>query len=161
LILVITRYSAGINGAGRSVMERVRASGPFNRLVERSEEESEPITFGFVFGVLAVLGGFLAIAVAWYHAGNTDEVWIQNQEIMSGGFGGIALVLTGSALLIRDRLGRSQQALLRSLQALAPGRAADAGGPDLGPEPPAPEESQPVPNGAHEVRTRLTARARS
>jgi branched-chain amino acid transport system permease protein len=159
LILVITRYSAGINGAGRSVMERVRASRPFAALVERSAEEAEPITVGLVFGMLAVAGGFLAIAVAWYHAGNTDQVWIQNQEIMSGGFGGLSLVVTGSALLIRDRMGRSQAALIRSLEAV--GRAAAAEVPDFIPELVAPEESEPLPGRKRTGRSPLPARVRS
>ena len=45
-----------------------------------------------------------AIALAWYHAGNTDQLWIQNQELLSGGIGGGALVVLGAALLIRDAL---------------------------------------------------------
>lgn len=159
LILVITRYSAGINGAGRSVMERMRASRAFTNLVDRSEEEPEPITVGLVLGVVAILAGFLAIAVAWYHAGNTDQVWIQNQEIMSGGFGGLSLVLTGSALLIRDRMGRAQAVLVRNLQAI--GRAPGDDLESLLPEIVASGESEAIASAARKVRVPSTARARS
>ena len=98
-------------------MERARASRAFARLAERSGEP-EPISLGLVLGAVSLAGGFLAIAFGWYHAGNTDEVWIQNQEILSGGFGGLALVVMGSALVVRDRSGRSQALLLEALQAM-------------------------------------------
>jgi hypothetical protein len=50
------------------------------------------------------VGGFGALALAWYHAGNTDQTWIQNQEMISGGLGGLGLIVLGGALLIRDAL---------------------------------------------------------
>ena len=51
------------------------------------------------------------MVLAWYHAGNTDQVWIQNQEIVSGGIGGLGLIVLGSVLLLRDALlhGRALQ----------------------------------------------------
>ena len=57
-----------------------------------------------VIGGALVAVGFAAIALAWYHAGNTDQVWVQNQELISGGIGGLALVVLGSALLVVDWL---------------------------------------------------------
>jgi hypothetical protein len=140
-------------------MERMRASRAFTNLVDRSEEEPEPITIGLVLGVVAILVGFLAIAVAWYHAGNTDQVWIQNQEIMSGGFGGLSLVLTGSALLIRDRMGRAQAVLVRNLQAI--GRAPGDDLESLLPEIVASGENEAIASAARKVRVPSTARARS
>ena len=53
---------------------------------------------------LLIVGGFAAMVVAWYHAGNTDQLWIQNQEIVSGGLGGLGLIVLGSMLLVRDAL---------------------------------------------------------
>src|SRR4029078_5817607 len=57
-------------------------------------------------GALAMLSGFGAIALAWYHAGNTSQVWIQNQELVSGGIGGLALVVCGVAALLTDQVLR-------------------------------------------------------
>ena len=56
-----------------------------------------------IAGVL-VVAGFCALAIAWYHVGNTDQLWIQNQELVSGGLGGLGLIIIGSALLVRDAL---------------------------------------------------------
>ena len=57
-----------------------------------------------VFGAAAVAAGFAAIALAWYHMGNTDAVWVQNQELMSGGIAGLGLIVVGAVLLVRDAL---------------------------------------------------------
>ena len=54
--------------------------------------------------------GVGSIALAWYHAGNTSQVWIQNQELLSGGVGGLALVLLGIGLLVYDGLARTRAA---------------------------------------------------
>jgi hypothetical protein len=62
------------------------------------------VRIGTVAGFVLVIVGFGAIMLAWYHAGNTDLVWIQNQELLSGGLGGGGLIVFGSALLIRDAL---------------------------------------------------------
>ena len=55
-------------------------------------------------GAVLVAVGFAAIGLAWYHAGNTSQVWIQNQELISGGVGGLALVVVGIGLLVYDRV---------------------------------------------------------
>lgn len=99
LITVLTRYRAGLNGIGERLMTELRRPT-------------------LVAGVAAVVAGFAAIGLAWYHAGNTDQVWIQNQEILSGGVGGLALVVTGAALLIRDAVTRSNQELGDRLEAV-------------------------------------------
>ena len=57
-----------------------------------------------VFGTAAVVAGFAAIALAWYHMGNTDAVWVQNQELVSGGVAGLGLIVVGAVLLVRDAL---------------------------------------------------------
>jgi hypothetical protein len=36
--------------------------------------------------------------------GNTDAVWVQNQELMSGGIAGLGLIVVGAVLLVRDAL---------------------------------------------------------
>ncbi len=83
-----------------------------------------------VAGVATVVAGFVAICLAWYNAGNTDQVWIQNQEILSGGVGGLALVVTGAALLIRDAVARSSQELGDRLESVL--RDVGGGGTDPG-----------------------------
>jgi len=80
-----------------------------------------------VAGVL-MLVGLAAIALAWYHTGNTDQVWIQAQEIASGGLGGIALIIVGVGLMIRAQLARNAVILARRLDRL------DAQADNAGPE---------------------------
>lgn len=114
LVLTITRYEAGLNGMGRKLMERL--VGKIN--TQRGTGQTyrpDAINLSFIGGVLAMIAGFLAIGLAWYHAGNTNQLWIQNQEMISGGLGGLALVLTGIGLLIRDRLIHVQRALAHRL----------------------------------------------
>jgi hypothetical protein len=70
----------------------------------------KPLTLSFLVGTGAIVAGFITIAIGWYHIGNTDQVWIQNQELMSGGIGGLGLIIVGVGLLIRDRLAPSGSA---------------------------------------------------
>jgi branched-chain amino acid transport system permease protein len=111
LVFTITRYQSGVNGAGRSIMERLRRFAA----ARTGDVEPEPITFGLIAAAAAVTAGFLAVGLAWYHAGNTDQTWVQNQELISGGLGGLGLVLLGVGLLIRDRIATGQRMLARQL----------------------------------------------
>lgn len=89
LIVTLTRHPAGLNGLGRQLKERLVKS------------TIRPLTI--VSAVLTAVG-FAAIGLAWYHAGNTSQVWVQNQEMLSGGVGGLALVVLGVGLLVCDRI---------------------------------------------------------
>ena len=101
LIYNVTRYQEGINGLLRHTGRQLREVAPVNRLRQLTGGGIRlPAAVGFLFVVL----GFAAIALAWYRAGNTDQLWIQNQELLSGGIGGGGLIVFGSALLIRDAL---------------------------------------------------------
>jgi branched-chain amino acid transport system permease protein len=91
LILTLTQHRAGLNGMGRQLKERSM------KLIVATR----PL---ITAGVVALALGFAAIGVAWYHAGNTSQVWIQNQELVSGGIGGLALVILGVGLVLTDRL---------------------------------------------------------
>ena len=93
LILTLTRHQTGLNGLGRQAAALVK---------ERTMQHQ--IRIRTIVGAVIVAVGFAAIALAWYHAGNTDQVWVQNQELLSGGVGGLALVVVGSALLMVDWL---------------------------------------------------------
>src|SRR5437764_14119706 len=64
-----------------------------------------PLAVGAVSAIVAGIG---AILLAWYHMGNTDQVWIQNQEI-AGCLLGLGLIVLGSALVIRDGIVRSAE----------------------------------------------------
>jgi ABC-type branched-subunit amino acid transport system permease subunit len=93
LILTLTRHQSGLNGLGRRAAELIKEHAVQHR-----------IRIPSVIGGVLVAVGFAAIALAWYHAGNTDQVWVQNQELLSGGIGGLAAVVLGSALLVVDWL---------------------------------------------------------
>jgi branched-chain amino acid transport system permease protein len=91
LIFTLTKQQAGLNGMGRQLKERImKLALPARPLITA--------------GVVALALGFAAIGLAWYHAGNTNQVWIQNQELVSGGIGGLAMVILGVGLVITDRL---------------------------------------------------------
>jgi branched-chain amino acid transport system permease protein len=100
LIYNVTRYQEGFNGLLRETGHR--AAHWKEAVVNASRRTT--IRIPVVIGAVVVIAGFGALALAWYHAGNTDQVWIQNQEIVSGGLGGLALVVFGSMLLVRDAL---------------------------------------------------------
>jgi ABC-type branched-subunit amino acid transport system permease subunit len=91
LILTLTRHPVGLNGLGRQLKERVM----------KLSVVGKPL---ITAGAVAIAVGFAAIGLAWYHAGNTSQVWIQNQELVSGGIGGLALVILGVGLVLADRL---------------------------------------------------------
>ncbi len=101
LILVITRYRAGLNGTGRQLMEWIRTT------VKRGEGTSGRPSVTTVAGLGAIALGFLSIGLAWYHAGNTDQVWVQNQLLVSGGLVGLALVILGGLALATERIVRA------------------------------------------------------
>lgn len=100
LILSLTSYRHGLNG----LLARARRF-----ITERSEVlvvNGSRIALGLagIAGIVAVVLGFGAIGLAWYHAGNTRDTFVQNQEMLSGGIGGLALVILGTGLFIADRL---------------------------------------------------------
>jgi branched-chain amino acid transport system permease protein len=139
LILTLTQHRAGLNGFGRQIAGRVRSVLPTR---ERTTMMSEEQT-GFAVRPLLLAGavvlalGFAAIALAWYHAGNTSQVWVQNQELISGGVGGLALVVVGVGLLVSDRM-----AVARAADAERWERLIDALGNGTEASPPAPRRSR-------------------
>jgi hypothetical protein len=97
LILTLTQHRTGLNGLGRRLADRLRSTRrelPLMRTIR-------PL---IAAGATAVAIGFAAIGLAWYHAGNTSQVWVQNQELISGGIGGLALVIVGVTLIAFDRV---------------------------------------------------------
>ncbi|MBV8957723.1 MAG: branched-chain amino acid ABC transporter permease, partial [Actinobacteria bacterium] len=103
LIVTLTRHPAGLNGFGRQIAARVRAVLPTReRDSTMDEHPSTRLRPLLLAGAVVLAVGLAAIALAWYHAGNTSQVWVQNQELISGGLGGLALVVVGVGLLVYD-----------------------------------------------------------
>ena len=69
----------------------------------------DPSLPGLVLMAGLVLGGFGAIAYAWFGAARTLYVPLQLPEVLSGGLGGIALIGVGLALF-DVQLGRRDAA---------------------------------------------------
>jgi branched-chain amino acid transport system permease protein len=86
-----------------TVNERVVAVNDSDPTAEQPRTKL-PLRPGLLVGAGAIVAGFTMIVLAWYHTGNTDDPFVQNQEIVSGGIGGIAVILVGVGLLIRDAL---------------------------------------------------------
>ena len=112
LLVVLTRYRAGLTGIGGSLMRIVKDSRFVAAIAARDRDDTSSdehlVTSSMVAGCVLVVLGFSAIGLAWYHIGNTDQLWIQSQELVSGGLGGMAAVILGAALLIRDQLIRNR-----------------------------------------------------
>lgn len=125
LILMLTRYKTGLNGIGRQLMQKIQSSLP----ATTAETALSRARCEVWAGVVAIAGGFTAIGFAWYHAGNTSQVWIQNQEMISGGIGGLAAVLVGVGLLIRDQIATGQRELASTLAAFGRDLQLDQPGP--------------------------------
>jgi len=119
LVLTLTQHQAGLNGMGRQLATLVK-----ERTMKRT---LRPLT---IAGGVLVAVGLAAIGLAWYHAGNTSQVWVQNQELISGGIGGLALVVVGIGMVLVDALPARHRAadaerwerLLESLEADRPAR---------------------------------------
>ena len=105
LIFTLTHHRTGLNGFGRQIAGRVRSVIPARERTMNMEDDvrtrPRPRALTLI-GAVVFAVGLAAIALAWYHAGNTSQVWVQNQELISGGLGGLALVVAGVGLLVYD-----------------------------------------------------------
>jgi branched-chain amino acid transport system permease protein len=129
LLVNLTVYKAGLNGAGRNLMQKLSRSQDrlaLNGRTLRVETRGRDVDVGgqslapaSIIGAILIAAGFLAIGLAWYHSGNTDQVWIQNQELLSGGVGGLAFVVLGVGVMLRNELRQRDVALLRAIDQLA------------------------------------------
>jgi hypothetical protein len=65
--------------------------------------------------LVCMAGGFVAVFFGWLEASGTADVRIQIQDCLSGGIGGLALLVTGAVIAhaaVSDRLaGRSEELL--------------------------------------------------
>ena len=122
LIFNVTRYQEGFNGLLRQTRQQLERKVRLMGAEARTAEDGRGgrgwggwgIRLPVVIAGLLVVAGFTSVALAWYHAGNTDQIWIQNQEIVSGGIGGLGLIVLGSVLLLRDALLQGRAAVGRS-----------------------------------------------
>ena len=103
---------------GPSVVERARArwSGMAGRL-------------GMSFSIL----GFLVIAVAWNGAADLDYAQGQLPYLLSGGFGGLGLVVVGAAMIVAESNRRDRAVLEQKLELLLVSLGRAAGGNGDGP----------------------------
>ena len=69
-------------------------------------------------GLAFALAGFLLITVAWNGAAGLDYAQGQLPYLISGGVGGLSLVILGSALLIVENARRDRALLERRLEEL-------------------------------------------
>ena len=113
LLLTLTTNKAGLNGVGTKLAALFRDGDRKDATMPTTKVRP----LAAAGGVLVALG-FAAIALAWYHAGNTDQVWVQNQEILSGGLGGMALIVVGVGLLIRDRVAQERAVVIERWERL-------------------------------------------
>jgi hypothetical protein len=92
--------------------------GPFDRLLGLLVRVQTPL------GLLLVVGGFVAVFLGWLEASGTADVRIQMQDLISGGVGGLGMLVVGGVLLqsaLADRAAqRTETALHRLADALDP-----------------------------------------
>jgi hypothetical protein len=101
------------------LLEPSRREGPFDRLLGLLVRVQTPL------GLLLVVGGFVAVFLGWLEASGTADVRIQMQDLISGGVGGLGLLVIGGVLLqsaLADRAARrTESALVRLADALEHG----------------------------------------
>jgi hypothetical protein len=86
-------------------------------------------------GLVVVAAGFVVVFFGWLDASRTADVRRQMQSLISGGFGGLGLVLVGGMLVQAEVASRSARRLERSLDRVGDVLL------DLASERPAPEPS--------------------
>jgi branched-chain amino acid transport system permease protein len=116
LIVNVTKYEEGLNGALRISREHTaalvrslahRRGRPMTGMTEATGARRARVPV--VLATMAIVAGFASIALAWYHMGNTSQTWVQNQEFVSGGIGGLGLIIVGCTILITDALLRARE----------------------------------------------------
>lgn len=80
-----------------------------------------------VLGAILISAGFAAIFLGWWYVSGNPIVSVQLTYLASGGVGGVALVLLGSALLVVFNLSRQNTLLVRLVERSAEG-GEDRGG---------------------------------
>jgi branched-chain amino acid transport system permease protein len=108
VIYTMTRQPAGLNGGLKKLTQSLhkRNTDRWRLPMLKQPKNLPPISISMFLGVLSIAAGFGTIALAWDHISRTNQLWVQNQEILSGGLAGVGMIIVGSALLVRDGLVR-------------------------------------------------------
>lgn len=89
---------------------------PFDRVLALLIKVQTPL------GLLLIVAGFAAVFFGWLEASGTADVRIQLQDLISGGVGGLGMLVIGGVLLqsaLADRAARgTEEALARLADAL-------------------------------------------
>ena len=125
LIYMIGHYQAGLNGWGRGLMHQLTSK---EHPLEQPRQARRTLTVAptLVLAAVLIVGGFFAIIVGWRHSGQTNQLWIQNQYLVSGGLIGLGLIILGVGLFLRDALLSAVSNRTLTEQAAAPRPAGPA-----------------------------------
>ena len=103
-----------------------RTRDPFDRVLALLVRVQTPL------GLLLVVAGFVAVFLGWLEASGTADVRIQMQDLISGGVGGLGMLVVGGVLLqsaLSDRAAyRTEVALARIADLLEPASGATVSG---------------------------------
>jgi nitrate reductase gamma subunit len=94
------------------LLEPKRGHDPFDRVLALLVKVQTPL------GLLLVVAGFVAVFLAWLEASGTADVRVQMQDLISGGVGGLGMLIVGGVLLqsaLADRAARRTEAGLSRL----------------------------------------------
>ena len=83
------------------------------------EDVDRRVRLGRILGLLFMLAGFLVIAKAWDGAAGQNVIPAQIPYLLSGGFMGIALVVTGVMLLLLSTVRSERQILTDKFEEMA------------------------------------------
>ena len=96
----------------RDLLESPPRRDPFDRVLGLLVLVQTPL------GLLLVVAGFVAVFLGWLEASGTADVRVQMQDLISGGFGGLGMLLVGGVLLqsaLADLAARRTEVALQRL----------------------------------------------
>jgi hypothetical protein len=94
------------------LLEPKRGHDPFDWVLALLVKVQTPL------GLLLVVAGFVAVFLGWLEASGTADVRVQMQDLISGGVGGLGMLVVGGVLLqsaLADRAARRTEAGLARL----------------------------------------------
>jgi uncharacterized membrane protein len=80
--------------------------------------QKPPPRVALYIGVLLVVAGLAAIAVGWWKSSRLDIEAGQIPYVISGGFGGLGLIVLGAGAIVMDVLQRSMWHVRRAVEDL-------------------------------------------
>jgi hypothetical protein len=82
------------------------------------QEIETPSRLPLVCGVILLVAGWVVIGLGWWQAGRQDLETGQIPYVISGGFGGFALILMGIIAILADVVRQAESKLRRSADEL-------------------------------------------